>query len=42
MKRVTFEQSFSPQIQALDQAVFLDGLVSIIGTRREKTTVLAE
>jgi hypothetical protein len=42
MKRVTFEQSFSPQIQALEKAVFIDGLVRIIGTRREKTAVLAE
>jgi hypothetical protein len=42
MKRVTFEQSFSPQIQTLEYAVLIDGLVGIIGTRRKKATVLTE
>jgi len=42
MKRVTLEQSLSPQIQALDKTMFIDGFVRIIGTGREKTAVLAE
>jgi hypothetical protein len=39
---VTFEQSFGPQIQALEKSVLDDGLVRIVGTRREKPAVCTE
>jgi hypothetical protein len=42
MKRMTFEQSFHCQIQALEKSVPDDGLVRIVGTRRKKPTVWAE